>query len=161
MTAEQEITPSARNYYVDEAGDGTLFNRKKQIIIGDEGCSKFFILGFADIPNPHAIEEDFTALRQQLLTDPYFQQVPSMQPEQGKTARFFHAKDDLAEVRWQVFSILRKYQDIRFFAVVRDKQQVLAYVRQRNQQDPNYRYHPNGEFYSRKKPLTLSALEGR
>jgi|GEM_PF-4186931 hypothetical protein len=27
-------------YYVDEAGDGTIFDAKGRVIIGNEGCSK-------------------------------------------------------------------------------------------------------------------------
>ncbi len=146
MITEQAETPSTRNYFVDEAGDGTLFNRKKQIIIGKEGCSKFFMLGFADIPNPSAVGQALADLRSTLLCDPYFRQVPSMQVEQGKTALFFHAKDDIPEVRWQVFTCLQKYQQIRFFAIVRDKRQVLSYVRQRNEQDAQYRYNPNEQY---------------
>jgi hypothetical protein len=33
-----------RFYYVDEAGDGTLFDGKGRVLIGSEGCSKYFIL---------------------------------------------------------------------------------------------------------------------
>jgi len=68
-----------------------------------------------------------------------------MQPEAKKTALAFHAKDDVAEARWQVFSLLRQY-DLRFFAVVRDKRTVLDYVRQRNEREIEYRYNPN-ELY--------------
>lgn len=38
-----------RHYYVDEAGDLTLFNKKGKVIIGQEGCSKLFFLGTAHI----------------------------------------------------------------------------------------------------------------
>ncbi len=69
-----------------------------------------------------------------------------MQPEAGKTAMAFHAKDDLPEVRREVFALLRNMDGLRFFAVVKDKQRVLADVRQRNIHDPRYRYHPN-ELY--------------
>jgi len=84
-------------------------------------------------------------LRSRLLLDPYFSGVPSMQPKTRKTSLAFHAKDDLPEVRREVFSLLIKH-DLRFFAVVRDKSKVLAYVRQRNLADSSYRYHPN-ELY--------------
>jgi len=68
-----------------------------------------------------------------------------MQPEANKTAVFFHAKDDVPEVRREVFSILLRYE-MGFFAVVRDKRKVIEYVRQRNAQDMAYRYNPN-ELY--------------
>ena len=69
-----------------------------------------------------------------------------MQPEERKTALAFHAKDDLPEVRRDVFQILRDTEGLRFFAVVADKLSVLEYVRQRNKRELTYRYHPN-ELY--------------
>lgn len=84
-------------------------------------------------------------LRKTLLADTYFRNVPSMQPEKKKTALAFHAKDDIPEVRREVFSLLRSY-DMRFFAVVKNKLKVLDYVLQRNEHNPYYHYHPN-ELY--------------
>ena len=136
-----------RSYFVDEAGDGILFNRKGKAIIGQSGCSHFFILGFVDILAPGKIAEELAMLRKELLSDPYFKDIPSMQPKRRKTAVYFHAKDDIPEVRREVFKILRRYSDaIRFFAAVRDKREVLSYVRQRNENDSGYRYNPN-ELY--------------
>jgi hypothetical protein len=134
-----------RSYFVDEAGDGTLFSKKGGVIIGQEGCSKYFILGVLDISNQEALASELTVLRQQLLADPYFNKVPSMQPEEKKTFFAFHAKDDIPEVRREVFTVIRKF-DLRFLAVVRNKYKVLEYVRQRNSQDSIYRYHLN-ELY--------------
>jgi len=68
-----------------------------------------------------------------------------MQPEQRKTALLFHAKDDLPEVRREVFALLQRHL-IRFSAIVRDKHAILAYVRRRNDADPAYHYRPN-ELY--------------
>ena len=136
---------SARNYFVDESGDGVLFSRKGRVMVGTEGCSRFFILGVVDILDPGAIGRDLDALRAELLADPYFKGVPSMQAEARKTALAFHAKDDLPEVRREVFSLLTKHP-VRFFAVVRDKQKLLEYVRQRSERDAAYRYNPN-ELY--------------
>ncbi len=39
--SNQEAEKSAIHYFVDEAGDPTLFNRKGQLIIGNEGCSRY------------------------------------------------------------------------------------------------------------------------
>ncbi len=136
---------SVRNYFVDEAGDSVLFNRRGRVIIGTEGCSRFFILGLLDVADPLALSDDLDELRANLLADPYFKDVSSMQPSAGKTAHAFHAKDDLPEVRREVFALLKRHE-LKFFAVVRDKQSVLADVRERNERDPAYRYHPNGLY---------------
>jgi len=134
-----------RHYYVDEAGDGTIFDAKGRVIIGKEGCSKFFMLGLLDVANPASLEKDIRNLRSTLLKDPYFKNVPSMQLKTKKTAILFHAKDDLPEVRREVFRILLNHE-IRFFAIVRDKTKVLEYIRQRNEVDIRYRYNIN-ELY--------------
>lgn len=136
---------SIRSYFVDEAGDGTLFAQRGRIIVGTEGCSRFFILGLLDVICPELLSRDLNELRTQLLVDPYFKGVESMQPQARKTALAFHAKDDVAEVRREVFALLQRH-DLRFFAAVRDKRKVVDYVRQRNERDDSYRYNPN-ELY--------------
>ena len=137
---------SIRHYFVDEGGDSTLFSRKGKAIVGTEGCSRFFILGLLDVLDPIALKERLDRLRAQLMGDSYFKSVPSMQLSNRKTALAFHAKDDLPEVRRDVFRLLHDTEGLRFFAVVTDKSNVLEYVRQRNKRESDYRYHPN-ELY--------------
>ena len=137
--------PPRRQYFVDEAGDPTLFGSRGKVMLGSEGCSRYFMLGVLDVANPQVLGAALASLRQTLLADPYFRGVPSMQPEHRKTALAFHAKDDVAEVRREVFRELMQHE-IKFLAVVRDKQRVLAYVQQRNHMDSAYRYRPN-ELY--------------
>jgi len=140
-------TGLVRNYFVDEAGDTTLFDRRgRRVLIGKPGCSRFFILGVADIPIESGVIQDLTTLRHTLLNDPYFQSVPSMQLPARKTALAFHAKDDLPEIRREVFSVIRNHPELRFHAVVKDKMAVLRYVQERNGISTDYRYHPN-EIY--------------
>ena len=141
-----ETPPSSRRYFVDEGGDGILFSRKGKVLVETEGCSRFFILGLLDVPDPIALNDRFDELRTRLMSDSYFKDVPSMQPDERKTAIAFHAKDDLPEVRRDVFQILLDTEGLRFFAVVADKLSVLEYVRQRNKRESTYRYHPN-ELY--------------
>jgi hypothetical protein len=95
-----------RHYFVDEAGDMTLFGKRGQVLIGREGVSRVFMVGVIHLPDPRAARQALDALRAQLLADPYFRGVPSMQPEAGKTALCFHAKDDPPEVRREVFRLL-------------------------------------------------------
>ncbi|UCG42654.1 MAG: DUF3800 domain-containing protein [candidate division WOR-3 bacterium] len=132
-------------YFVDEAGDGTLFDRRGRVIVGQPGCSRYFILGLAELGSPEVLADELNALRAKLLADLYFKGVPSMQPGRRKTALAFHAKDDLPEVRREVYSVLVRHP-IRFFAVVKHKDAVLGYVRSRNASEPRYRYHAN-ELY--------------
>jgi hypothetical protein len=140
-----EAEKNTIHYFVDEAGDPTLFNRKGHIIIGDHGCSNYFMLGKMEIDEPIDLERELNALRAELLADPYFKHVPSMQPENRKTAVAFHAKDDLPEVRREVFKLLLK-KNLRFYAVVRDKRDLATYVQQQNERDASYRYRQNEQY---------------
>jgi hypothetical protein len=144
-------TPAIRHYYVDEAGDPVLFNAKGKVIVGETGCSRFFLVGKVEVSEPDRLANALNQLRQRLLADPYFAGVPSMQPRQGKTASHFHAKDDMAEVRREVFRLLLEHE-VRFYAVVRDKQVIVEKVLAYNLERPKYRYHPN-QLYDRCLPL--------
>ena len=95
-----------RHYFVDEAGDPTLFNARGAVIVGREGVSTTFMLGVARLIDPDMARKKLDELRSSLLADQYFKGVPSMQPNAGKTACCFHAKDDLPEVRREVFKLL-------------------------------------------------------
>lgn len=142
----QKTQTTIRHYFIDEGGDSTLFSRKGNVLIGTEGCSRFFILGLLDVPVPKELQHNFDNLRSRLMSDSYFNDVPSMQAKSRKTALAFHAKNDLPEVRREVFGLLRDMEELRFIAIVADKWRVLEYIRQRNESDPDYRYRPN-ELY--------------
>jgi hypothetical protein len=142
---QKNSSVDTRHYFVDEAGDGNLFNKRGRLRLGVEGCSRYFILGVLDVPNPDQLAQDLNSLRTQLLTDPYFKKVPSMQADARKTSLAFHAKDDIPEVRREVFTYLSR-QNFRFFGAVRDKSAVADYAIQRRERDSNYRYQPN-ELY--------------
>jgi len=142
---ESNAASQARHYFVDESGDGVIFDRKGNVILGNPGCQRHFILGLLDVREPGRLGADMVRLREKFLADPYFKDVPSVQPGVRKTALFFHAKDDVPEIRREVFQLLREH-DLRFFAVVKRMRQVYEYVRSRNARQPGYRYSPN-ELY--------------
>jgi len=93
-------------YFVDESGDLTLFDKRGRPLVGCDGVSKTFMVGVLKIPDPHAADKELAALRVKLLDDPYFQGVPSLRMDAGKTAMLFHAKDDAPEVRREVIRLI-------------------------------------------------------
>lgn len=122
-----ESLTKVKNYFVDESGDLTLFNKKGQIVVGKEGVSKFFMVGVADIPKPDVLETKLAKLRNTLLTDPYYKDVPSMNTNGKKTALLFHAKNDLPEVRREVFQIIRTF-NIKVFVALRRKIELAKFA---------------------------------
>lgn len=133
------------HYFVDESGDGVIFNAKGKVILDQPGTGRYFMLGLLQVTDPISLSQELEALRAELLADPYFNNVPSMQSKDRKTALAFHAKDDIPEIRREVFKLLTRH-DLKFFAVVRDMQSVLAYAQKRNINDVQYRYKPD-ELY--------------
>lgn len=108
--APKKKSPSSTNqvnyYFVDEAGDLNLFDNKGRVLLDKTGVSNFFMVGVALLPDPEQAHVRLDALRADLLADPYFKNVPSMQPGEKKTAITFHAKDDLPEVRREMLKLL-------------------------------------------------------
>lgn len=141
--------PDQIHSYVDEAGDPTLFGRKRgsSVIVGNEGCSKFFIMGKLEVEDPAKLATKLTAIHQELLADPYFAGVESFNPERQKTAHGFHANNDLPEVRYLVFKLLREMGDeLRFHAVVADKMDLAIMEMKRRETDPKARYQENSVY---------------
>jgi hypothetical protein len=132
-------------YFVDETGDGVIFDGKGRLLVGTGKVQDYFTVGMVECWTLQALTAELTALRAELLADPYFKGVPSMQAEAKKTALFFHAKDDLPEVRREVFKVIERH-DLSFYAVVRTMSAVARRVKARNEKDPTYRYRPT-ELY--------------
>lgn len=112
------------HHFIDEAGDLSLFSRRKQVVLGTEGVSNYFMVGVAHVPDPIALESALTELRAELLADPFLNRVPSLDPARRKTAVCFHAKDDLPEVRHRVFRLLATFP-IKIFVAVRTKRVLI------------------------------------
>jgi len=89
-------------FFVDESGDPVFFNRKGDCIVGREGCSKVLIIGFVMIDDPASIRKGLSHLRRTVLDDSYFKGIPSL----ARTARAFHANDDIPEVRERVYRLI-------------------------------------------------------
>lgn len=115
--------------FVDEAGDLTLFNKRGVNVVGKEGVSRYFFVGVASVSDPRVAENRVTKLRQKLLADNYFSGVPSMQPNAKKTALYFHAKDDLPEVRREVYAMIKE-MGVKVQVVVRRKDFLITYAKE-------------------------------
>jgi Protein of unknown function (DUF3800) len=116
------------HHFIDEAGDLSLFNKRKQVVLGKEGVSNYFMVGAAFVADPEDLDRQMASLRDNILHDPLLNRVPSLDPARKKTAMAFHAKDDAPEVRYKVFSLLAAF-DVQVFAVIRTKQALLEEAR--------------------------------
>ncbi len=135
MSMKQGVQPCS----VKKRGSG--------VIVGNDGCSQYFIMGKLEIHDPGAFSGALHELHQNILRDPYFEGVPSFDPKYKKTAIGFHSNADLPEVRFQVLNFLRAQGDnLRFHAVVADKRIVAAEALACRESDPKARYNPNSLY---------------
>lgn len=108
-------------FFVDESGDPTFYDRRGNLIVGQEGCSPILILGFIETQNPQIIRREVLALQREIVNEPYFQSFPSIQ----KTAVAFHAKDDVPEVKYRFFNLLATLDFKAQFIVARKIERVF------------------------------------
>src|SRR5262249_50530293 len=72
MSPPAKDEPNTLHFFVDEAGDPCLFDAKGRLLVGQEGCSTYFILGKLEVTAPLVLQQSLNELRSHLLADPYF-----------------------------------------------------------------------------------------
>jgi hypothetical protein len=103
--------------FLDEAGDTTFYGKGKKIILGNEGVSKAFIIGLVKFKQPLSdVRNGVIQLQSKVANDPYFD-VISIRRKKESAGYFFHATDDIPEVRKLFFDFIKKV-DCSFEAVV-------------------------------------------
>jgi len=122
-----------RFYYVDEAGDPVFYGKGKKVIVGTEGCSKTFSVGFLRTYDPESIRSKLADVRLEILNDRYLKDIPSI----TKSQRAFHAKGDCPEVRKLVYSALDK-MDFGVQVIVARKREFVFRTTHKGSQDRFY-----------------------
>lgn len=111
--------------FLDEAGDSTFYGKGKKLIVGENGVSLSFMIGMLKIKEPlDGIRKQVEALQMQIANDVYFSDIPSIQKKKNTFGYYFHATDDLPEVR-KIFYDFIKTLDCSFEVVVGRKEQTL------------------------------------
>jgi hypothetical protein len=105
--------------FLDEAGDTTFFTKGKIPSVGKvEGVSKCFLLGMVKFKEPFTpIREKIITMQKEIEADEYFKDVPSIRKKVLNGGFYFHAKDDVPEVREKFFKFIKGI-DFSFEAVV-------------------------------------------
>ncbi|MBP9128289.1 MAG: hypothetical protein KBG07_05930, partial [Elusimicrobia bacterium] len=99
-----------------------FFGRGKRIIVGQEGVSLAFSLGMVRIDgDTDAIRKGLKMLAHQISSDSYFTNVPSVKKRTSKGEFYFHAKDDIPEIREKMFRYLKECE-LSYEAVVARKE---------------------------------------
>ncbi|MCK6691268.1 MAG: hypothetical protein L6Q97_04110 [Thermoanaerobaculia bacterium] len=99
-TSETPLTIRDYHRFLDEAGDTTFYSKEKVPIVGENGVSLCFILGMVKFKEPlEPIRRRIVELQNEVVNDPYFKEIPSINKKVREGGFYFHATDDIPEVR--------------------------------------------------------------
>jgi len=111
--------------FLDEAGDTTFYKKGKIDIVGTNGVSKSFMLGMVQFNTPiEPIRAKVVELQRAVINDAYFAEIPSIQKKINRGGFYFHAKDDVPEVRKLFYDYINSL-DCHFEAVLGRKSVAL------------------------------------
>ena len=103
--------------FLDEAGDTAFYGKGKKNIIDTKGVSDCFIIGMVKFKQPLPdIRKAVIDLQTKVATDPFFD-VVSVRKKKENSGYYFHATDDIPEVRKLFFDFI-KTVNCSFEAVV-------------------------------------------
>jgi hypothetical protein len=104
MKPERKLSTFEYHYFLDEAGDPTFHGKGKSVIVGIPGVSTCYFLGMVKFNSDlDTVRKEVMQLQQQVDQDPYFKRVGSIEKKRNKHGFYFHATDDVPEVRMQFF----------------------------------------------------------
>lgn len=115
METQKDIKHNHR--FLDEAGDTAFYGKGKTSILGQPGVSSCFIIGMVKFKQ--SLKDLRTAvadLQNKIATDPYYD-VISIRKKKETAGYYFHATDDLPEVRKLFFDFINTL-DCSFEAVI-------------------------------------------
>ena len=104
-------------YFVDESGDPNFLGRGKTNLLEKGLASKYFMVGYLEMPDPLELHRRFQAIRDEVAADDFLNVIPSVK----HSVECFHANKDCREVQERVFKVL-KDTEFSFHAVVMEKQ---------------------------------------
>ena len=108
MPNNKKVALKEYHRFLDESGDTTFYGKKKRVIVGEEGVSKCFILGMVKFKSKlEPIREQIIKMQNEIVVDEFYKDVPSIKKKISKGGYYFHAKDDIPEVREKFFRYIK------------------------------------------------------
>lgn len=103
-----KINQNFYHRFIDETGDLTIYGKGKKDIIGTEGVSKTFAIGMVSIKDDlDEVREKITSLILEIESYEYVKNIPSIKRRIDSGGFYFHAKDDVGEIRSKFFDLLK------------------------------------------------------
>lgn len=117
----KKTQPGSKYVFVDESGDPTFYDRKGNLIVGNEGCSRILLLGMVELNNPSLIRQSIIQKQNEIINDPFFASFPSIE----STKKAFHANSDIPEIRYEFYKLIKTLDFKASFMVARKIERVF------------------------------------
>lgn len=112
------------HFFVDESGDPTFYDKYWKLILGNSGCSSILQLWFIKTNQPKYIRSEIATLSQRILIDPYYAWISSIEKKRAKF--YFHAKDDVPEIRERFYRLIATLPFEACIVVARKKEAIFT-----------------------------------
>ena len=89
--SERQDSP-LHTYFVDETGDGVIFDGRGRMLVGTGKVQDYFTLGMVECWRMDELTSQLADLRTRLLADPYFKGVPRYNQKPAKPHSSFMQK---------------------------------------------------------------------
>jgi hypothetical protein len=123
--------------FLDEAGDTTFYGKGRIPIIGTNGVSNVFIIGMVKYNEPlEPLRRRIIEFSSGIESNPYYRKVASVLKRTRKGNFYFHAKDDLPELRKEFYDFILSI-DCTFQAVV-GRKDISLFEKKHNGKDTEF-----------------------
>jgi Protein of unknown function (DUF3800) len=123
--------------FLDETGDTTFYGKGRIPILGEYGVSSVFILGMVRFETDlNDVRKIIVDAQKKVEQSRYYRKVPSVIKRMEKGGFYFHAKDDLAELRKEFFDLILPL-NCSFEAIVGQKD-IQLFERKHNGKDNEF-----------------------
>lgn len=116
----QESEDKKMYFYFDESGSPAILGHHGKNLLEKGLTSKTFAVGYIQTENPHEIFVNIEKLRNEIIQDEYFKEVPSIK----NLKNGFHANKDCHEIREKVFKLLKK-SDFEAYVIIARKSETV------------------------------------
>ena len=98
----------AEHCFLDEAGDTTFYGKGERLLLGTKGVSQSFSMGMITIRGDlTGVRQNILELQRKIENDDFFNAVPSVLKKIKEGGFYFHATDDVPEVREKFFRFIK------------------------------------------------------
>ena len=101
-------------FFIDEAGDGSFYAKRKKLLVGTEGFQPNLFLGMIMLKDKKEIRQKVVDFMNKIKSDPLYNTIESVK----KPKWYLHARGDFPDIRAKFFEFIRDLEGVKCFIVI-------------------------------------------